>query len=244
MKKTSILLIATAFVLMLSACAKVDYDKANEKTADMTDYRMTISTIVTIEDATDIRQSAINQNVSVNNKGKSDMIYSVQTSATSTDVTAGKVVTEENSYIFYNNSYYYTYPGVRYKSATAFDMALANIENLSNVITFSEDEMINPERESADGGNVATFLVNYEDTSAFVKAILENAAANFDGVTFSPEDIGASCTVKDGAVTARELYICYAAATGERITVEIYVDYESAEAVEVPDESKYVNIEG
>lgn len=96
--------------------------------------------------------------------------------------------------------------------------------------------------ENIDGENVVAFQVNYADTSPFVKGVLQNAAAAFDGVSFSPEEVSASSTVSDNKVIARDLYIVYAAVTGERITVEIYVNYDAAEAVEVPDESKYVNI--
>ncbi len=244
MKRTKFLLVAFAFVLMLSACRSADYNAAEEKTQSMTDYTMNISTIITIEGNGGIKQSAIEQVVRVNNKGKKTMIYDVETKATSTDVATGEIVEEINSYMYSSDSYYYAYPGVRYKSAVDFDMALSNIESLTDVITFSEDEMIDVQREKEDGEEVLQYQVNYADTSPFVKGVLENAAATFDGLSFSPSEVGASAVIADNKVKGRELYIVYGAETGEKISVEIYTEYTEPEKLEKPDESKYVNIMG
>lgn len=244
MKKKNLILIVFALVLMLSACRNSDYDAANKKTQSMTDYTMKISTIITIEDNENIKQSIINQVLRVNAKGEAGMLYDVKTTATSTDMLTGEAVSEENSYMFYENSYYYTYPGVRYKSAAEYDMALSNIENLTDVISFSENKMLNVEWEEGDGESVINYQVNYADASPFVKSVLENAIATFEGLEFSPKDMSASARLKDNAVTGRELYICYEAMTGERVTIEIYTEYDNAETIEKPDESKYVNIMG
>lgn len=244
MRKINFLFIAFVFVLMLSACKSTDYNVAEENNRSMTDYTMNISTIITIEGNGGIKQSAIEQVVRVNNKGKKAMIYCVETTAASTDVATGEVVEEINSYTYSSDSYYYSYPGVRYKSAVDFDMALSNIENLTDVITFSEDEMINAQWEKEDGEEVLQYQVNYADTSPFVKGVLENAAATFDGLSFSPSEVGASAVIADNKVKSRELYIVYGAETGEKISVEIYTEYKEPEKLEKPDESKYVNIMG
>ncbi len=233
MRKTNFMFVVLAVVLMLSACQSSESMKA---------YTMTISTFITIEGNAGMKQSAIEQTVRVNGRGEDNMIYDVKTASTSTDVQTGEIVSEENSYMFYNNSYYYTYPGVRYKSATEYDMALANIENLTNVITFSEREMLNAEWTENDDSKTVEYQVNYADTSPYVKGVLENAAATFDGLEFSPAGMSASTTYLNNTAVSRELFIGYEAMTGESISVEIYVDYKDAEVLEKPDESKYVNI--
>ena len=242
MKKVGLVLIA--LVIMLSGCQRADYNKANEKTSSMTDYAMDISTIVTIEDGDSKKQSAIDQTVAVNNKGKKDMIYKVGTVATSADIVTGDVESQENSYMYYGNCYYYTYPGVRYKSTATHEQALENIDNLTNVITFSEDEMLVTGTDTTEEGEVISYQVDYEDTSLYVKSLLENAATAFEGVSFSPVDMIASTSFDKNSIVSRELYVEYAAEGDKRITIEIYVTYSDAAAVEKPDKSKYASIEG
>ncbi len=234
MRKTSFMFVILVAVLILSSCKGAD--------SDLTDYSMTISTFVTLEGKEDVKQSAIEQTVRVNSRGEEDMLYDVKTVATSTDMTTGDIVSEENSYMFYNDCYYYTYPGVRYKSPTKYDMALENIENLTDVITFEERDMLNAEWTESDEGERVEYQVDYKDTSPFVRGVLENAAATFDGLEFSPKDMSAAAIYEEDKVVARELFVCYEAMTGERIAVEIYVDYKNAEILEKPDEDKYVNI--
>lgn len=248
MKKIGLIFIVLAVIVILAIRfmgGGADYDKANEEAKSLKSYRETISTVVTIEDNGNVRQSAVDQIVDVANKGKKSMIYNVATTATSTDMATGEVKTEENSYMFYNNNYYYSYPGVRYKSPVAHDMALSNINNLTDVITFSSDEMINTYTEEADGDTVFYYQVNYENVSAFVKGVLENAIASFEGVNFSPVDMNASATVREGAVCARDLYVEYASQSGQKVTVEIYTELTGdVPEIEKPDESKYLNIAG
>lgn len=233
MKRKSFFVVIGVIILMMSGC---------RNTYDMTDYSMTISTFVTLESGEDIKQSTIEQSVRVNSRGEDDMLYDVKTVATSTDAATGDVVSEENSYMFYDDCYYYTYPGVRYKSPTKYDMALENIENLTDVITFDERDMLNVEWVESDEGKRVEYQVDYKDTSPFVRGVLENAAATFDGLEFSPKDMSAAVIYDDGKAIARELFVCYEAMTGEKIAVEIYVDYKEAEVLEKPDEGKYVNI--
>lgn len=242
MKRIKLFAVVLTLVLALQGCAS--YDSINEKNGKMRDYTMAISTIVTMESAMGTKQSAVDQQVVVNNKGRKNMIYSVHTTATSTDSEKDEVVSEENSYLFFDECYYYSYPGVRYKNRTDYDLALANIENLTNVISFSEEEMIDVQLEESEKGEIRNFMVDYEDTSPFVKGVLENAAATFNGVKFSPTDVSASVTIDYNEIIARSFYISYEAATGESITVEIYVNYDEAKELDEPDEDDYVNIAG
>lgn len=234
MKKFKLISALLAVLMLFSACNKAE--------DEMTDYVMNISTFITIDGGDDTKQSAIEQTVRVNNKGSEDMLYEVKTTATSTDVLTGKVVSEENSYIYYDNNYYYTYPGVRYKSPADYKLALENIENLTRVITFSENDMVNAEWTEVNGEEKVSYQVEYEDVSPFVKGVLENAAATFEGVSFSMTELSASATFKGDVATSRDMFICYEGNSGETISVEIYTSYGEAEVLEVPDESKYVNI--
>ncbi|MBQ6794701.1 MAG: hypothetical protein IJO83_00990 [Clostridia bacterium] len=234
MKKSKLMIALLAVLMLFTACNKAE--------DEMTDYVMNISTFITIDGGGDTKQSAIEQTLKVNNKGSEDMLYLVETTATSTDMLSGKVVSEENSYIYYDNTYYYTYPGVRYKSPADYKLALDNIENLTRVITFSEKEMVNAEWTESGEEKRVDYQVEYEDASPFVKGILENAAATFDGVKFSMTELSASATFKEDEATSREMFICYDGDNGETISVEIYTSYGEAEVLEAPDESKYVNI--
>ena len=222
----------------------MDYDKANEITKGFESYYdMTIDTILTLEDGESVKQNAISQNVEFDSD-----IYKVSTEATTTDVTTGAVSKQENSYMYYLGNYYYDYPGVKYTSPIGHDEAMANIENLTNIISFDYSDMVNLTKEYDDENEyiVFNFTVGYDSVSDYVKSLLQSAAHTFENVNFKPVEISASATVnKASIVEKRELYVEYQGDDGERIVIEIYTSLSNDKPkLEVPDASKYVNIEG
>lgn len=218
------------------------YKKAYENTKNLKNYTMNISTTVTVTDGAEMKQSCIDQVLKVENKGDTDMIYSVESSAGTGDETAQK---EENSYIYYNNAYYYSYPGVKYKGPTERLLATENIEKLSSVILFEEDKIAPYSAETNGDETFYTYQVSYDDVSDFVKAMLESAVNSFEGEKFSLSAMTAGSTEEKGFITAGEFYVEYRAESGNSIIIEIYTDLtdETAE-IEKPDESKYANIYG
>lgn len=219
-----------------------DYEKASKKTSALKSYETAITTIVTVSDGEHVKTSFIDQMVSVYNKGKKDMRYKVETKATSTDVSSGKVAEENNSYVYYDGSYYYDYPGVKYKSAATPETAKSNIENLVNVITFPLDKMYDITEEKENGETVYSYVVDYADVSAYVAATLQSATSLLEGVSLSIADVSAEATVKKGYVTERGLYVVYEGAEGEYISLEMNTKLNNTDAeVPVPDKTKYAD---
>lgn len=241
----AVLLIAAVIVGVVLLNMPKDYQSAYEKTNALTSYEMDITTIVTIEDENDTKQSVIEQSVKVYNKGKSSMRYNVSTHASSTEFSSGSVVEEDSSYMYHNGKYYQSYPGVKYKNAADSMAALENITALTNIITFAPDKMYNVTKEANDGKVVYEYGVDYADTSAYVKSTLENAVGVFDEGNFKLDSMWASATVEKDYVTERDFGIVYADGEEKSVTVEIYTKLVDTDAsVEIPDESKYVSITG
>ncbi len=221
----------------------VDYDEANEITKSFDGYGMNISTIVTIDDGENTKQNAIDQTIGVVDKKRSNMLYRIETTSTVTDVSAGTTSSEENSYMYYANEYYYDYPGVKYRSGVEHEKAVANIENLLNIISFDYDDMVSVTKEyDADNQYVTfNFTVSYDAVSDYVKSLLASAVNTFEDVTFSPVEVSASAKVnKAGFVEEREMYVEYASQNGERIVLEIYTSLTSTPKLTPPVKSEYM----
>ena len=246
-KSSEILLITIVSVcivlLLLCSCNKVrnmDYDKANEKTKSLDAYSMTIDTIVKIDDGENVKQNAISQLAKVDGD-----IYNVETEATTTDVSNGAVSRQENSYMYYLDKYYYTYPGAKYTSPVSYDEAMANLKKLTNIISFDEADMVDLVKTYDDNDEYAVFnfTISYDAVSEHIKNLLQSAANTFENVNFSPVEIAASATVhKAGYVKERDLYVEYKGDGGESIVLEIYTSLGDAPVLEAPDASQYVNI--
>lgn len=235
--------------MICAGCSKrfdTDYSKANEKTDSLDEYGMTINTITTIDDNRSAKQNAIDQTIGVKGIKKESLLYKVETVATTSDLKTGNVTASENAYTYWNNAYFYDYPGVKYKSGVEKEAALKNIRSLMNVISFEEEDMISLAKEYEDEYVIYTFEVEYEAVSDYVKILLQSAVNNFENVNFKPSIVTAMAKVnKAEIITDRELYVEYEGETGERIVLEIYTSLlEDIPKLEVPDAGKYANITG
>ncbi len=246
--KIVILLVAVVAVIAAVAIIKnepEDYASAYEKTNVLTSYTMDVSTIVTVNDSGNIKQSTIDQNVAVENKGKSTMRYKVTSDSTSADLSTGKVIEESSSYIYYNKKYYQSYPGVNYTTLTDALSALENITSFTNIIAFAPDKMYNAVTVEEKGRTVFEYQVDYKDVSPYIQSTLTNAIGVFEDGNFKMESIWASATVKRGLVRERSFYIEYTDGEEKSVMVEVYTTLTDTSAtVEIPDESKYVSITG
>lgn len=232
-----VMIVVGVMIFVLSG--EAGYAKAYKNTEKLENYTMEISTIVTIKDNSGTKQSAIDQTVKVKNKGKKNMTYQVYTMSTSTDVAASDVVTEENSYIYKNEKYYYTYPGVKYKSPTSYEMGLASIENLTNVISFPEEKMYNTVKEDGE----YMFEVEASDVSDYINTMISFAANQFDNVTFKHDGVMAAACVEGKYITERSFVVSYEGESGESITLEIYTNLISRDAhINPVNEDEYADI--
>ncbi|MBQ8002068.1 MAG: hypothetical protein IJ297_01345 [Clostridia bacterium] len=201
---------------------------------------MNISTIVTITEGESIKQNAIDQTIGIKGLNKGNLIYKVETNATTTDSETNSHSTAENAYIYWNNTYFYNYPGVKYQSPIEKDAAERNIRNLMNIISFDKEEMVDLSKEYEDEHAIFTFSVGYESVSDYVKSLLQSAANNFESVNFKPVDATAIAKVnKAEIIIERELYVEYKGENGERIVLEIYTELTSTPEIEVPNSKEY-----
>lgn len=236
----AIVIIALA-VLALGMIKGSDYSSAYERTKNLKNYTMNISTVVNLENNGNIKQTVIDQTVRVKNKGSDKMIYQVETLSTSTDAATGKVVSEENSYIYKNEKYYYSYPGVKYFGTAEKDKALSNVENISDVISFPYDKMYNVTEDDGE----YSFQVENADISQHVNAMIDFAVGQFENVNFTFDGINVTATVKDKYITDRSFLLNYTSGEGQKITIEVYTTLlDKNPAIEDVDESKYVNMMG
>lgn len=236
--------VVAVVIVILTMCtgSSADYKKAYEKTNKLASYEMGVSTIITVSDGEE-KQIAIDQNIKVQNKNALDMIYEIKTVSTSTSVTNGNVVTEESSYIYNNEKYYYTLPGIKYSNITTRELAESNIDNSSNIISFADEIVKRGSSEKTDEGVVYYYTVDYRDASAYVKAVQEQAIGIVGEGVFTTTEATGSALVKDGYVTERALYIECENEFGDSIILEFATSLIDTEAsVEKPDDSKYPEI--
>lgn len=214
------------------------YSQAYENTKKLKNYTMGISTIVTLNDGEDTKQTYIDQVVKVNNKGKDNMVYRVETTATTTDENGG-VVTEESSYTYKNGNNYHSFPGVNYMMPTTKDLALETIRGLENVILVPYDKMVNVEEEKG----VYTFEINPEDASDHIKAMMNFATGQFEDVNFFNDGLQVTATVEGKYITDRSFYLSYDTGEGQSFAIEVYAGITERKAeIEEIDESKFSKV--
>lgn len=246
LKLAAVVAVVIAILIIIGVVVKnmpENYSAAYEKTNALESYNVSISTIVSIKDGEGEKQSCIDQTLRVENKGKKNMRYEVTTDATSTDMVTGQITSQTNTYLYNNEKYYYTYPGVRYKSPTGLDAATDNIKNLTNVIAFSPEQMKNVKTSNTKDGTVYEYGVDFAATSAYIKSTIENAIYLFEDGNFKLDTVGAAAVVSDGYVTEREFYVTYVAEGGKSVTVEVYTSLVNThETVAPPDEREFADI--
>lgn len=218
------------------------YVEAYNKTNALKQYEIQTSMIVSVDDG-EVKQTAIDQVIRANH-GDSGLIYKVDSVATSTNVTDGKVYSEESSYTYYNKKYYYSLPGVSYTSDITEDKAKHNLDNFINMISFPYDKMNVYEKEETDGTTVYHYTVDYEDVSDYVKAVCESGV-NVIGEGNFKRTAEASATVKDGYVTQRTMYIECVNENEDTVVIEFVTELCDTKAeIAIPDANKYANIAG
>ncbi len=217
------------------------YVAAYTKTNALKQYQMQASMIISLDDGTGVKQTAIDQTILADNQA-SGLIYKVESVATTTLVADGKVNSEESSYTYYDEKYYYNLPGVRYTSDVTEAQAQQNLNNFINMIAFPYDKMQVFEKEEADGVTVYNYTVDYSHVSDYVKAVCESGV-NAIGEGNFKRTAEASATVKDGYVTQRTMYIACENEKGNRVVIEFVTELCDTKAqIQIPDATKYANI--
>lgn len=215
-------------------------DVVIKRTERLDSFEMGISTIVNLSDENIMRQSVLDQVLTVKKRSGANMHYKVETTATISNGENGDVTVEENSYIYYKNNYYHSYPGVNYYGATNKESAENNLNNIKNIISFPYEKMYDIEKVD---DNVYSYKVDWKDASALLKATLQAAVNQFENSSFEMSDVSATIKVADGYVAEQSFFISYVGNNGEEIRMEIYTSLLDNEAsVEVPDKNKYVSI--
>ena len=217
------------------------YVEAYNKTNALKQYEIQTSMIISVDDGEGVKQTAIDQTIKADNRN-TGLIYRVESVETNTDVTSGKVNSEESSYTYYDKKYYYNLPGVSYTSDVTEDRAKQNLSNFINMISFPYDKMQVFEKEETDGMTVYHYTVSYDDVSDYVKAVCESGV-NIIGEGNFKRTAEASATVKDGYVTQRTMYIECVNENGNTVVIEFVTELCDTKAeIAVPDASKYANI--
>ncbi|MGM9551091.1 MAG: hypothetical protein ACI3XA_02435 [Clostridia bacterium] len=235
-----ILIIAVMAIEVVSNFRTLDYEKAYEKTEKMDSFEAVMSTIVTITEGSDTKQSVIDQTIKVKNRNKKNMIYSVYAKSTSTDSTTSEVVEDVSEYIYYKDNYYIAMPGVKYKSYCGYDAAKSNINNLVNAVTFPYEKMYNVRKYKEKGKMHYEYDVEYSDVSNHVLSALQSAVSGFEGVNFKVSEVIAEAAVDKKYVTERSLWVVYESDEGIEISLEITVQIKNTKVkLDAPDESKY-----
>ncbi len=243
MKKFLIAILAVALVaVIIMTIGKTDYEKAYKKTESLTAFEINMTTTVNMTEGNINRESVIEQVVSVENFNKSNMKYKVSAQSTSTDEN-GKNVGEVSEYIYYDEDYYLSLPGIKYKSFCGFDRAMTNIDDLVHSVSFPYDKMYNTEKYKEDGKVYYKYDVEYEDVSNHVKTALQSAINNYQGETFSVKETEAGAVVENGLVTEKSLWVVYESNSGIKISLKVVSSLEKTScSVETPDISKYVSM--
>ncbi len=246
MKKNSkkLLIVAIVAVIVIVTFIKLfsdtGYSAAYKNTENLKNYTMNISTIITVNDKEGSKQSAIDKVVKVNNKGKDNMVYTVETTSTTTDFD-GKVITEESFYAYKEGKYYNSLPGVNFKSPIDKASALKNLQGEVGIISVPYEKMVDCRKENGE----YVFEISQKDASERVNALISSASGQFENTNLSKDALEVTAKVKGKYITNRSFFLSYANNEGQNFVVEIYVDLEktSADIAEI-DDNKYVSIIG
>ncbi len=207
MKKLLALGLCTVFLAGCAASSADGYQKAYNRTKELTDYTMSIVTNVTVSDG---EKEETQSTVQILEKGKTDDgedIYTVNTDEYSPDGTAS-----ESGYTYYGGNYYITMPGIKYYLPTDTETAQKTADDLTNIIALPYDKMYNVTEKDGE----YSYQVEGADVSQYVWSLLQTAADSFGEETFKAENISGKAVLEDGYVTVRNFEAVYKSSDGSK----------------------------